>query len=1008
MKKLFGCVRVCLLVLPLLLVLCTITGVRANNIRVEGKTRIVNFVGADTAVIEVTLRWDNSWRDDFNWDAAWVFFKYKKRGLDNPWQHVYLSSSSHVLNPSSGNEGGGYAYMVGANSGNVNGLYVMRNGISEGNVSVRLQAKWPLSGTGLTKSDFGDALNGIYVAVHAIEMVYVPYNSYYLGDGVSHLSFHEAFGTERNPIRLNGYKSLDASSVYGGNILHCGLQNAIDNNINSHYHSAGNSDEWFMIDFGSKKEMLYFTIRTHYGGSGYYLEGSNDGNNWSVLWSGNGSAWSQTLSKHRITNPGAYQYYRFRETGNYLVIYDVALWEQEVPPLRIDSEEVLYYSVARNNLSEKLQLSASYPKGYAGFYVMKYETSQEQYVEFLNSLTLEQQKARVANNNFSTMKKGDYVFGDLHAPSCRNGIVFVEQRQANTPVVFGNNLNPGNDLFSSDDGQTLACNYMSVEDMMAYCSWSGLRPMSELEYEKACRRPYPQLPAEGEYAWNTNNGVNALSSFGDLAYAGDEREQANSAAKNVNSGTSNKVNGPVRCGMFATSATNQAQSGATYWGVMEMSGNVKELCVNVNYMNFDGSSCGTGEYNAAYWNTAAGSYGVRGGGYNSVDSLLRTSDRSEAMNYFTSITRRDSTVGFRGVYNMSGMKIDGGEIQASHDTLCPGEEAEIVNIKEAFCTDLPNVRFQYNWYVKKPGEAQYILIEEATAASLIYDNIENTTASPVVYQFKRTGTCAVGETFTTISVVVSAPIVITTQPRNTDRSCDFFVLQVEIKDGNTASYQWQREGVNVAGATNSTYIKSPTTVADVGNYRCLIKRGTCVTYSETATVANVPDVNTLTDIRDGKTYPAVKIGDQCWMGKNLNYGTINSTKYCYNNQESNCDQYGGMYTWYMAMNNVPASTTGVQGICPSGWHIPTPAEWNALRSNWSTSWNVQKGGHRIASQGGRFRGIGSTGCWWATQVMGAYAGFASGGAAPSSGYDYAYGIIKGANDWNSVRCIKTK
>ena len=435
-----------------------------------------------------------------------MFFKYKKRGLENPWQHAYLSSSGHTLSTGAGNEGGGYAYMVGANGGKVNGLYIMRNGISEGNASVRLQVKWPLTGTGLMKSDFGDALNGIYVAVHAIEMVYVPYNSYYLGDGVSNLSFHEAYGTERNPIRLNGYKSLDASSVYGGNTLHpsYGLQNAIDNNISSHYHSAGNSDEWFAIDFGSKKEMHYFTIRTHYGGSGYYLEGSNDGSSWSTLWSGSGSAWNQTLSKHRITNPGAYRYYRFRETGNYLVIYDVALWEQEVPPLRIDSEELLYYSITRNNLTEKLQLPAAYPKGYAGFYVMKYETSQEQYVEFLNSLTLEQQKARVANNNFSMMKKGDYVFGELKTPSCRNGIAFVEQKQPDAPVVFGNNLNPGNDFFSTDDGQTLACNYMSVEDMIAYCSWSGLRPMSELEYEKACRRFYPQLPDKGEYVWNTN------------------------------------------------------------------------------------------------------------------------------------------------------------------------------------------------------------------------------------------------------------------------------------------------------------------------------------------------------------------------------------------------------------------------------------------------------------------------------------------------------------------------
>ncbi len=607
MKKLFGCVCVCQVVLPVLLVLCTIAGLKANNIRVDGKTRVTGFVG-DTAVIEVNLLWDNSWRDDFNWDAAWVFFKFKKRGLSNPWQHAYLGSSGHILTPGVGNEGGGYAYMVGANGGKVNGLYIMRNGISEGNVSVRLQAKWPLTGTGLTKSDFGDALNGIYVAVHAIEMVYIPYGAYYLGDASS-------------------YKS--------------------------------------------------FTI----------------GDTAAVV---------------------------------------------------IDSENAL--TLAAKNRMPNVSLTASYPKGYAGFYIMKYETSQEQYVEFLNSLTLEQQKARVANNNFSTMKKGDYVFGELKTPSCRNGIAFVEQKQPDAPVVFGNNLNPGNDFFSTDDGQTLACNYMSVEDMTAYCSWSGLRPMSELEYEKACRRFYPQVPDKGEYAWNTNSGVNRLSGLYELSYQGDQREQAVSYLKNVNSGIGNKVNGPVRCGLFTTSATNQTQAGATYWGVMEMSGNLKELCTNVNYTTLNGGSCGTGVYNANLWDKTVNKYGVRGGGFSSADSLLRTSDRTEVMNYFTAITQRDSTVGFRGVYSLSGIKIDGGEIQASQTTICPGTDIDIdmQNLQEANCPDFPDVRFQYNWYVKKPGNAKFDLIENTGGTTLTYNVFENNTSSPVTYRFKRMGICSMG------------------------------------------------------------------------------------------------------------------------------------------------------------------------------------------------------------------------------------------------------------------------
>jgi uncharacterized protein (TIGR02145 family) len=97
--------------------------------------------------------------------------------------------------------------------------------------------------------------------------------------------------------------------------------------------------------------------------------------------------------------------------------------------------------------------------------------------------------------------------------------------------------------------------------------------------------------------------------------------------------------------------------------------------------------------------------------------------------------------------------------------------------------------------------------------------------------------------------------------------------------------------------------------------------------------------NTLTDIRDNKVYPTIQIGTQCWMQKNLNYGTtlqgttgqtdncVNE-KYCYSNDPANCTLYGGLYQWdeVMAYSNIP----GAQGLCPPGWHIPTQAEWITL------------------------------------------------------------------------------
>ena len=93
---------------------------------------------------------------------------------------------------------------------------------------------------------------------------------------------------------------------------------------------------------------------------------------------------------------------------------------------------------------------------------------------------------------------------------------------------------------------------------------------------------------------------------------------------------------------------------------------------------------------------------------------------------------------------------------------------------------------------------------------------------------------------------------------------------------------------------------------------------------------------TVTDV-DGNTYSTVQIGDQCWMQENLNTTKDASgtpiTRYCYNDDLSNCNTYGGLYTWDTTMNGSESSIanpSGVQGICPDGWHIPTKEEYETL------------------------------------------------------------------------------
>ncbi|MBI9037231.1 MAG: hypothetical protein JEY97_03790, partial [Bacteroidales bacterium] len=139
--------------------------------------------------------------------------------------------------------------------------------------------------------------------------------------------------------------------------------------------------------------------------------------------------------------------------------------------------------------------------------------------------------------------------------------------------------------------------------------------------------------------------------------------------------------------------------------------------------------------------------------------------------------------------------------------------------------------------------------------------------------------------------------------------------------------------------------------------------------------------DSFTDPRDGKTYNSVLIGEQCWMSENLNIGSMIQNvdemtdngiieKYCYNNDPSNCTQYGGLYQWDELMQYT--TTSGVQGICPSGWYIPTDDEWKILEGFadsqysigdpiWSTSgYRGFDAGKNLKSTSGWFSGNNGT------------------------------------------------
>ncbi len=116
----------------------------------------------------------------------------------------------------------------------------------------------------------------------------------------------------------------------------------------------------------------------------------------------------------------------------------------------------------------------------------------------------------------------------------------------------------------------------------------------------------------------------------------------------------------------------------------------------------------------------------------------------------------------------------------------------------------------------------------------------------------------------------------------------------------------------------------------------------------------------LYDARDGQVYRTVKIGSQTWMAENLNFKAAGADSgWCYNNSRDSCTRYGRLYTWLAVMANAASSTqspSGVQGICPAGWHVPSENEWTTLVTTVEAiSWvNLCRGGKALKSNDG----------WW--------------------------------------------
>lgn len=237
-------------------------------------------------------------------------------------------------------------------------------------------------------------------------------------------------------------------------------------------------------------------------------------------------------------------------------------------------------------------LPAAYPTGYNAFWIMKYETTQQQYVDFLNHLDL----ARATTNNTPGIFTG--VHPNLVAPQPERTV-------------------------STINSQRLA----------ALADWSGLRPYTEMEFEKICRgASIPPVP--NEYVW----GSTTISPLVTVLNTGLTNETVNTPST-ANTNIASNYSPLTRAGIFArATGSTRELSGSSYYGVMNMADNAIEICVNtVNAtgLAFDGSINGDGYLNASgntditNWTNSL-SYGWRGSSFNNPVAYARTSDRIQA------------------------------------------------------------------------------------------------------------------------------------------------------------------------------------------------------------------------------------------------------------------------------------------------------------------------------------------------------------------------------------------
>ena len=1018
--------------------------VSGNNVRIEGDVRVLDTdidLSTNIATVSLQLKWDNSWRDDFNYDAVYLFLKYKVDGQREVWHHAYLEGVGHEID-------NGYSYLMSNSqkevSGKANhneGIFIYRSVKGYGAAVVNLKLKWNIKSNPdkeLEREMF--TAGNVFLSAMGIEMVYIPRGGFRAGDTKSSRTFQNGdvtFPSDQNllvPSNIDecssALPSTDNPPAFAVNLMNDVSRDASNAWVGRAGAAAEGVDfvDYWQVKLKKPATIRSFAIESIEGGTPeqwqlqvfvssqwkavYPKYGDPtafaDGSEWAV-----NSRQTYPCTRTLRIDPGfseSSSNYRIRiyKTTNAPVIKNIAMSTSDILS-DVDNSVLVYDSITTLNNRFGLysrdgdtwsgQTSVDYPNGYKAFFVMKYEISQEQYVAFLNKLTAAQQRTRTIGASLGSLEEGMYVFGGVGTRAVgRNGIKLASIGADDAPYVFANDLEPGNDYSQDGDGQTIACNFLNAGDMMAYADWCGLRPLTELEFEKMARRPYPEVSLRGEYAWNTNGNFTPATGFqGETA--GTKGEKVNGG--NVNAG--DQLKGPVRCGVFALPSGSQVDAGASFWGVMELSGNLSELYYNVNsegrlFRGISDKHHGSGKLDGSgksnvdnnYWPEVPDAFALRGGSYRDVKERTCISDRERNARVYSTTTEvnslRDSTVTFRlgrtapVEHGIAEVTLENGQSSSSsvQDSVCSGSDYTIGGTVPSGIDGAYHIA----WFMSSDGGANWDLLEGEESPSLKLYNLRNVNSKEDVfkdYWYKRyiyTNKSDFVQSHPVCLRVINRTLHLSTTRDTVDVYDRSKGIRIESPQAATFAWSWLRDNVVTPidveyvlkeGKIEKHYFRY-TDFYDGSQFegeqkiRLEIEVMNKCRQSDTIYVYVVkkPDernnydnqtgrhnsefkcAEILIDNEEGiaskKRYRTVEIGGKCWFADNLNRtlasGQSGAVK-CYGDVESNCDTYGRLYNWLAATQN--DATAGVQGICPTGWHLPTNDEWIDLFATLGTT-----------------------------------------------------------------------